>query len=93
MEKLVYVMANGTKETDYNKVKGTEYTVTLEPVKEVETPEQREIRLQRIEKAKAGISKAYAEYLKLKEDENYKGTLYGVNCYKPKKPTEEVAQA
>ena len=93
MRNLVYVTPNGTREASYNKVKGTDYTVTLEPLKEVETPEQKEIRLQRIEKAKAGISKAYAEYIKLKENENYIGTLYGVNCYKPKKATEKVAQA
>ena len=93
MEKLVYVMANGTKETDYNKVKGTDYTVTLEPVRENETEEMRNARLERIAKAQAGIKKAYGEYKALMAQEDVKGVLYGIVVRKPKKATEEVAQA
>lgn len=85
MRTLVYVTANNTKETDYNKVKGTDYTVTLEEVKEVETPEMRETRLERIAKAQANIVKAYAEYKSNPANEDVKETLYGVKIkqYKP----------
>jgi hypothetical protein len=65
MTKLVYITENGTRETDYNKVKGQNYTTEYEPIKEVETPEMREARLERIAKAQAGVAKAYAEYKKL----------------------------
>ena len=93
MEKLVYVKSNGTKETSYKEVKGTEYTVTLEPVRENETEEMRNKRLERIAKAQAGITKAYDEYKALMAQEDVKGVLYGIVVRKPKKPTEEVAQA
>lgn len=85
MRTLVYVTANNTKETDYNKVKGTDYTVTLEEVKEVETPEMREVRLERIAKVQANIAKAYAEYKSNPANEDVKETLYGVKIkkYKP----------
>ena len=64
MRKLVYVTSNGAKVTDFNTVKGTEYEVTLEPIKEVESPEMREARLERIAKARAKIAKEYAEFKK-----------------------------
>lgn len=62
MRRLVYVTSNGTKETDYNKVKGTDYTIELEPIKDTESPEMREARLERIAKAQANVAKAYAEH-------------------------------
>lgn len=61
MERLIYVTVDGTKETDYNKVKGTEYKTELEPVVDVETPEMKQARLERIAKAQAGVVKAYNE--------------------------------
>lgn len=64
MRNLIYVTSNGTKEKDYNKVKGTNYEVVLETVKEVEAPEDKAKRLERIAKAQAKIAKAYAEFKK-----------------------------
>ena len=68
MEKLVYVTVDGTKETDYDKVKGTEYETTLEPVVEVETEEEKQARLDRIARRQAYIKKAYDEYKRLEEE-------------------------
>jgi hypothetical protein len=68
MEKLVYVAVDGTKETSYDKVKGTEYETTLEPVVEVETEEEKQARLDRIARRQAYIKKAYDEYKRLEEE-------------------------
>ena len=68
MEKLVYVTVDGTKETDYDKVKGTEYETTLEPVVKVETEEEKQARLDRIARRQAYIKKAYDEYKRLEEE-------------------------
>lgn len=64
MRNLVYVTSNGTKETSYDKVKGTDYTVTLETVKEVEPADKKAERLERIAKAQEKIAKEYAEFKK-----------------------------
>ena len=72
MTKLVYVLENGMRETDYKRVQGLNYTVEYEPVVEIETPEQREKRLERIAKAQAGVAKAYAQYKALMEMEELK---------------------
>lgn len=94
MRDLVFVAPNGTKvTTKKDKVKGVEYTTELEPVKEVETPEMRELRLQRIAKAQKNIVKAYAEYKSNPANEDVKETLYGVQVkkYKPEEKAEATA--